>query len=145
MPTILGRPYALKTDLWPPHMSPEDYAIFRRWASSAFQRALKVFYDVGLGAGADYPKDTNVEMVRMWTKVTQKRADMVIEYEDKVALVELRDGATANAVGRLLVYKMLWYEDPVITKPLTLYLVTNRYDKEIERLCKSVDITYFVV
>lgn len=145
MATILGRQFPLKADLWPPHMSPEDYVIFRRWAADAFAGALKVFYDVGLGAGAEYPKDTPVEMVRMWTKVTQKRADLIIEYPDKVRLVELRDSATANAAGRLLVYKMLWLDDPVIPKPLILTLVTNKPDVELKRLCKLYDIEFILV
>lgn len=126
-------------------MSPEDYKLFKRWTLQAFKYALNVYYDVGLGEGAPGGSELDPSMLKMWQKVTQKRADVVIEYSDKVDIVELRFNATSNAIGRLLSYRMLWNDAPAIKKPASFILVSNRFDPDLERLAGMNDIQYLIV
>lgn len=145
MPTILGREYPPKVQVFPPHMASEDLPIYTRWAIDGLKGALRQFFDVGLGLGADPIPGISQPIRNMWEKVTQKRADAVIEYENHVKLIEFRHMATANAIGRVLTYHALWKDDRVIPKAVELYLVTNHGDRDVERMCKLFDITYMVV
>ena len=145
MPTVLGRRFPPTTGIYPPHMSPEDFKLFKRWGIAAFKEAINVYYDVGLGEGAPAPENTDPSMRLMWQKVTQKRADVIVEYLNHVDIVELRFNATSNAIGRLLSYQMLWLDDPPIAKLTFFNLVSNRFDPDLERLAGQHDIRYLIV
>lgn len=126
-------------------MSPEDFEIWQRYRDTATRDALWVFYDVGLGSGKPYegPEDENLRL--MWLMNTQKRADVIIQRRNHIDIIELRHAATANAVGRLLQYRMLYLRDPVLGKPVVMTLVTNLEDPELRDLCKQYSIRYIVV
>ncbi len=145
MTTVLGRRFPPTTGLYPPHMSPEDYKLFKRWGVDALKNAINVYYDVGLGEGAPAPLSVDESLSRMWTKITQKRADIVIEYLDHVDIVELRFNATSNAIGRLMSYRMLWDDAPAINKEAFMVLVSNRFDPDLERLSEINNIRYTIV
>lgn len=145
MPTVLGRRFAPTTALYPPHISPQDYQLFKRWGIEAFKTAINVYYDVGLGEGIGPGNELDPSMLKMWQKITQKRADVVVEYLDRVDIVELRFNATSNAIGRLLSYRMLWNDAPEIKKPARFILVSNRFDPDLERLAGMNDIQYLIV
>ena len=145
MSTLLGRRFPPTTGIYPPHMSPEDFKLFKRWGIDALKDAINVYYDIGLGEGA--PADIVIEdnLRLMWQKITQKRADVVVEYLDHVDIVELRFNATSNAIGRLLAYQMLWNDEPPIAKETFIVLVSNRFDPDLERLAGQHNIRYLIV
>lgn len=140
MPTILGREFPPVVVYTPTHMSVEDVALYKRWAPSGLKNALHQWFDVGLGKGAEIPPGTPPEMERMWRRVNQKRADAVIEYVDRVEIVEFRAQATLNVFGRLLGYEMLWKDDPVVAKTVVLRVVSDREDPEMRRMADKLGI-----
>lgn len=145
MSTVLGRRVSPVSPFYPAHMSPEDFKLFKRWKADALKLAINVFFDVGLGEGIGPGDVTDPVMLKMWQKITQKRADVVVEYLDHVDIVELRFNATSNAIGRLLSYRMLWDDAPAIDKPTFIVLVSNRYDLDLERLAGIHNIRYTIV
>lgn len=142
MPTDLGRQFPPVIVKQPPHMAPEDTRIYKRWALTGLKNALRQFFDVGLGRVEVPPTVKDPALIKDWIRVNQKRADAVIEYDDHVKIVELRHEVTPNAIGRILTYRELWKDDPVIKKPLRLLIVSNRHDKDVERLCIQLGIMY---
>jgi len=140
----MGNRYETTYDGWPEHMSTEDYEIWQRWRPVALPQALYLWFDVGLGEGGTVPAGADQNETRMWTFITQKRADTLIEYPSGIAIVELRHNTTANAIGRLLMYGELWKQDPKINKPLVLILVSNRIDADVEMIAKKTGIITFV-
>lgn len=135
-PTFTGRPQqisALDLQLWLMYrqLLPED------------TRAL--YFDVGLGAGRPAPPHTDPTTAAQWRAITQKRADVVVELPDHWRLVELREQAQANAIGRLLVYRTLWLDDPPDQRPLELQLVTNVDDPDVRRIARDNQIDYLVL
>ena len=129
----------------PPHMSPEDLIIWEKWREEAVKGAKWLYFDVGVGEGIKYEGEFPDWLVRSWIRVTQKRIDVLIQRSQSIDIVELRNGATANAVGRLLMYEMLYLDDPIFSMNVKLILVTNRYDKDLERLCNKFNIKYHVI
>lgn len=126
-------------------MSEEDYEIWKKWREKALAGAKWMWFDVGVGKGIEVVGKWPDYIVRSWTRITQKRIDVVIQKEAEVWIVELRHSATANAVGRLLMYDMLYMDDPVLGLNRKLVLVTDRKDEDMERLCRKMKIIYEVV
>lgn len=145
MPTVLGPPYRNYVSEVPPRISPIDFDVYSRWIKTTAPKPANVYYDVGLGEGAAVPPGIAPALKKMWLKNTQCRVDVLIETDTHIHITELRDDANPNAVGRLLVHKMLWEDDPAIKKPIKMHLVTNNYYNELARLCKLHDIIYEVV
>lgn len=145
MPTILGQRYQPTWDGLPPHMSPEDYDIWKRYRPQILKDAQVIYYDVGLGGQITVPPGTTPEMARMWFRNTQKRIDVLLDYGIGWVIVELRVDASSSAVGRLIFYRDLWQQDPPDKRPIILRLVTNREDREIRGLTQKLDIDYIVV
>lgn len=145
MPTTLGESYHPNWNGYPPHMSYEDLEIWKVYKNKLLPEALSLYYDVGLGGQTETPPDTSPEMSKMWIRNTQKRADVIVDTGDTWIIIELRSNATASGAGRLLQYKALWNEDPPDDRPVNLRLVTNMYDRDVEMLCKRLDIWYIVV
>lgn len=144
MPTILGTKYLPTWDGLPPHMSPEDYEIWKRYKPQIIKDAQAVYYDVGLGGQITVPPGTTPEMAAMWFRNTQKRIDVLLDYGIGWIIVELRFNASSSAIGRLLHYRDLWNADPPDKRPLLLRLVTNRDDPEIRTLAQKLDINYVI-
>lgn len=145
MPTVLGPRFDPSYEGPPVHASPEDLGIWQRWRRGILDQAINLYFDVGLGEGGELPPILDPKMAKMWLKNTQKRADVVVETKTEVWIVELRHYATANCVGRVLMYDLLWRTDPVIDKPVKNFIITDSYDKEVEELSRVYGIEYDVV
>ena len=145
MATDMGREYPPVIIPFPYHMSFYDRPLYLQWAVKGLSGALRQFFDVGLGEVKNMPPETTPEMSRMWIRLNQKRADAIVEYENSVALIEFRHHANPDALGRLITYKVLWKEDPVIQKYLQLILVTDWELELIRPVAQSLDIQIVVL
>jgi hypothetical protein len=144
MPTILGPGFASSFSGYPTRMSQEDVEIWRRYFPTVREGTRAIYFDVGLGLADELPKIDDANQLLGWIRNTQKRADVVIERETRVDLIELRFNASANAVGRLLIYRKLLLEDNPFNKPVRGILVTNRPDSELAALCADNDLDFVV-
>lgn len=129
----------------PEHISAEDYMLWLRWFPKHQQEIKRMWFDVGLGEGRPLPQEENDAYKFMWLRLTQKRADVIAEYDDVVEIIELREAAQSSAIGRLLMYAELWKREAAIDKPLRLRLVTNVYDTDVELAAKAAGIIYEIV
>jgi hypothetical protein len=145
MPTELGAPFPITYDGIPTHMSTQDLTIWQRWRSRIPPNARAIYFDVRLGEGHHAGDDAEDDARRMWYQLTAKRADVVLEMPQGWLLLELRDSAQSNAIGRLLLYQKLWKADPPDPRPLSLMLITNARDPDVEGLAEDHGIGYLVV
>ena len=126
-------------------MSKEDFKIWQRWRPFALRNAIAVYYDVGLGDGKPVPQSVSPNLRKMWLKVNQKRADIIIEYHNKILLVELRFNAQLDTIGRVIGYGLLWEKNPVIKKPINYIIVTNLLDLDVKEAAETIGIDYKIV
>lgn len=126
----------------PPHMSQEDYGLWKRWYPTVRAGVLALYFDVGLGEGVPLPQlqDEPENYKRMWIRNTQRRADALLVRSGLIWLVELRYLASPNAVGRLLTYLHLWRQDPPLPGAIDLHLVTNHHDADLIYLTEQFNI-----
>lgn len=144
MSLYLGPEFLPTWNGYPPRMSDEDYRIWQRWYPTIRHQVLRMWFDVGLGAGKPIPEGTTADLAFMWTRNTQKRADVIIEVAEQIWLVEIRFAAQPNAIGRLLLYLDLLEDDNPWTKPLRAILVTDQEDPEVRRSAEIRGIQYIV-
>lgn len=145
MPTQLGPPFAVDFDGIPPHMSTEDHVIWLIYRRTIPLDAQRLYFDVRLGADDKRNAHVDPAIAKMWWEANAKRADVLIEFPERIEIIELRTNALPNAVGRLLTYRMLWNDDPAIAKPMQMTLVTDHEDQDVRRLCTANQIGYTVV
>lgn len=129
----------------PPRLGEEEKEIWKRWAPTALKNALKIWFDVGLGEGRPMPKNIPENIQKMWLRNTQKRADVIIEKQNWIWIVEIRAKANSNVVGRLLQYELLWRKEKVSEKPTKLIIVTDMLDLDLQKLAESLNIAYILV
>ena len=144
MPTILGNPYPQTWEGVPPHMYGEDLGLWYKYRPTVIQKALRIYFDVGLGGQMEVPPETPPEMAVMWLRNTQKRIDVLIEEEKKWIIIELRARAQASAIGRLLQYFNLWKEDPPDNRTVELRLITDTVDQDTKNLAEKLGITFVI-
>lgn len=125
-------------------MSPEDFDIWKRWQPTIQADTIALYFDVGLGLPDTLPQSDDSAQLSGWIRNTQKRADVIIERQKDVWLVELRFNAQSSAVGRLLTYQQLLIDDNPFSLTIVPYLVTNKFDSEVRRVAEALGITYLV-
>lgn len=145
MPTLLGDEYKPDWKGWPPHMVAGDLRVWEKIREKITAGAVRMFFDVGVGDGQPAPPGTSDELARMWLKSTQRRIDALIEYPNYVRIIELREDAHEQEIGRLEMYEFLYGKDPMNKKPIVLSLITAKHDPYIEEFTKTKGIEYIIV
>lgn len=145
MPTILGVRFPPDFTGHPPRMSAEDYPIWKRYYPTIRESARALYFDVGLGLPDELPKSDDAAQLLGWIRNTQKRADVIVEREADVLLIELRFNAQLNALGRLRGYKLLLEDDNPFKRPIIPILVTNKPDSEVGRLAELDRVVYEII
>lgn len=140
----MGPAYAPTWEGRPTRLTHADWLLWQQVKAEIIQDATSLYYDVGLGAGGTIPENTPERMARMWTKNTQKRADIIISTPTRWQIVEVRTNAGSGAIGSLLLYEHLFLEEKRDNKPTKKILVTDRDDADLRALARSYDIDYIL-
>lgn len=145
MPTTLGPAFPPDYGGLPTHMSTEDSRIWAYYQPRIAADATALYFDVRLGGQRALDDAGPGPLSNMWYSVNAKRADVLAVMPAGLWLIELRAAAQANAIGRLLTYKLLWERDPKLPGPLSLHLVTDTWDPDVRDIADAYGITYTVV
>ena len=145
MATTLGERYTPDWAGTPKRMSKEDYALWKIYQITELTDALFVYFDVGLGKGQEAGGQYTEQEQQFWREKTQLRADVVVEYPDRVRVVELRVNASVSTIGRTQAYQMLLRDDNPFGKPVEAEVVTNLANKQVEEIAGRQGIKYTVL
>lgn len=145
MPVDLRIAYPPNWKHIPAGLSLEDAILYGRWRDCGTAGAEDLYFNVRMGSGRPCGPEYSDDARNTWWKLTAKRADLVMKFRESWTIVEFRNIANENAVGRLLCYKMCWMEEPPDLLPVNMILVTNVSDPDVERLCQSFEIGYHIV
>ena len=145
MPTNQGQEFGPEWDGWPPSMIAGDLRVWKLVRVQMLKDALRVFYDVRVGDGQPAPPGTDETFTKLWTGMTQRRIDVLIEYAAYWRLIELREDAHEQEIGRLEMYEMLYGRDPINKKTVVLTLISSTHSKDIEDLARLKGIEYIII
>lgn len=141
----LGRSYPWDYQGIPTHMSTEDYALWLAYQPTLAAKAPLLYFDVRIGAQQQAEQQAPPLAVYGWWAVNAKRIDVLEAYPEHATIVELRNDAQPNAIGRLLTYQMLWKREAPLPLPVRMHLVTNRLDPDVADLAAAQGIEYTVI
>lgn len=144
MPTELGFQFLPDWVGVPPHMSKIDFEIWKRVKDEVLKNSIAVYYDVKLGTGRIPLGVTDVKEINLWRRLNQKRADVIIEFGTEIKIIELRDNAKLDTIGRLVGYGLLYDSDPPFDKPVKLLIITNLQDNDVQMSAEKLGIEYLV-
>lgn len=144
MPTTLGDQIPFASERQLRGLVEPEASIWTRWRFNLPVGVIRIYANVRVGKGRFAEGEFTENEKLMWLQLTQKRIDLLLEFTDKIWIVELRRIASSGALGRLLMYKRLYAEDPVIPKPVTLALVTDAKDDDVEDTAYILGINYIV-
>lgn len=129
----------------PPHLSPEDLALWRRWRPLHERDYEGFHFDVRLITPQALPPDLEPNIRRMWLMNTAKRIDVLGVKRDRLDIIELRDNAGLSAIGQLLGYWARLSKEPIVDRPLHMLLVTNRLDPDVVEAARLHSIEVEIV
>ncbi len=131
MPTTLGNPYS---PLWRgryPHMLKEDYGVWELFLNHDPPPFERIYYDVRVGGVYPGPEYGTDKMRQMFYDNTAKRIDALGEMLTEIWIIEVASRPGLRAVGQLQTYQALWFQDPIIMKPVKFVLVCNSVDDDL--------------
>ena len=140
MPTDLGPPFPPHFRGIPTHMGTRDYAIWQRYHTLHWQSFLRFYFDTAVGNGAIIPEGTPPRMAAGWTRLTQKRIDVIGIRTDAVWVIEVRDSAGTSALGAIMSYLHLLRDDNPFSLPLRGAILTDHSDGDMKGLFKDYGI-----
>lgn len=132
MPTDLGPLFAPTFTGMPPHMGTRDFAIWQRYYQLHGTRFLGFYFDAAVGLGAEIPEHTPEKLAKSWTRLTQKRIDVIGIRKDAVWIIEVRDSAGTSALGAVLSYVHLLRNDNPFSLPLRMAVLTDHTDRDMK-------------
>lgn len=140
MATDLGPPFPPHYRGIPTHMGARDYAIWQRYHAIHWRRFLQFYFDAAVGQGAAVPEGTPPKMAAGWTRLTQKRIDVIGIRPDAVWIIEVRDSAGTSALGAVLSYMHLLRNDNPFSLPLRGAILTDHSDRDMKALINEYGI-----
>lgn len=125
------------------HLSEEEIIAAREFLK-VVPRPNRLEFDVALRV---QEKKEESEEKKAWAKaweyLTAKKIDMVLHYDDKIMLVEVKKKLSASAAGQLLLYKDLYLSQFQPKKPLELWHVAIFCDASVIPLLEKLGIKWW--
>ena len=122
-----------------------DVPVWLRFIDRYGQFFKSVYYSCLVGGPWLTPEQELDPMQIMWRANTAKRIDALAETENEVWIIEVADYPGMRSIGQLVTYRMLWLEDPKISKPEKMVLVLSRLDTDIAAAAFSIGILLYVL
>lgn len=142
---VLGEAYSPYWQGWPEAMATEDYRLWAKYRPIIADRVRCFYFNVGLSGQELKDIEVTEELRWQWLRATQKRIDVLADAYSEWWIIELRSQAKAEAIGRLLMYDTLFEEEKPDRRKTKLILVTDRYDKDVEKTAKRFNIEYIII
>ncbi len=144
MPTVLGPKYSIEWRGRPAHMLRVDVPIWYRFLEKHKGKFIALYYDCRLGGPGLIPADYDDKLRGMWKYLGAKRADVIAETKDEIWIIEVTNVVHVKALGQLMLYKSLWFEDPKSSKPVEMVLVCDEVDEDVVASMQGYGIRIFV-
>lgn len=122
-------------------MSPLDLNVWRRFLLLHPDKFTSLRYDVKVGTGARPWPASEGPKPEDWEALTQKRIDAVGIWNGSTAIIEVKPRASFTALGQLLAYRTLLAEKERPTAPVTLWVVCEERDADLETTFLSYGVS----
>lgn len=131
MPTVLGQSFAPTWRGKPPQMLSSDHPLWDAFLDQYGKLFERFFYNVLVGEAAiEFKTEPTIEQ-KIERASLSKKIDAIGETEDEVWIIEVASRPGLRAIGQLMSYRALWFEDPKIRKTERFVMVTDKVDRDL--------------
>ena len=128
-----------------PHLKANETEIWSRFIEKYPDVLESVEYDVLVGKGADVEAEESEEMRKDIEYLTKKKIDVVGFTDNEIWVIEIRQRAGLDIVGKVVSYVELYRDIAPTDKALKGVLITDLKMPDVEELCQRFGIQYFLV
>jgi len=144
----LGQKYDPNWSGRPPQLLEADNPTWQKYREKVKDKMKCFYYNVAMTMYKEPEAARNEIQVRMYLYPLSKRVDAVGFDGKNYHLYEVNRSAKLRSVGQAMSYRELWNEiAPEYKLPRTdlTYIITEFVDKDVEFICKKLNIIYEVV
>lgn len=140
MPTILGESYLPTWRGKPKQMLSTDHPLWDKFLDQYGSLFERFYYNVMLGEAAiELPANPTFEE-KIEQSLLSKKIDAIGETKDEVWIIEVASKPGLRAIGQIMSYRSLWFEDPKINKLEHFVMVTDKIDRDLLSAAASYGI-----
>lgn len=114
-----------------PGMNPREVVVFNNWLILHFKDYTAFDFNVRVGQGTDPGPTYDAESRRQYILNTQKRIDVMAWQDSNPTIIEVKDRAGLSAIGQIVGYRHLYFNDNPTGPTPTMLLVFNRTDQDV--------------
>lgn len=126
------------------HLNSWEAYIWSKWLKKHIDEYFGYTYDVHVGTTTKTPKDFPDNYTTMVRALSRKRIDVVMEDIDNIYIVEVKDRAYPECLGRIITYRDSYIDTYNPNKPIKIILVATYIDPDLRRILDGLDIRYFI-
>jgi len=126
-----------------PHLAKYDRDIVQQFLDDNVHTPCQILFDVPLPPIVEPKKQVIKTPAGQWKALKAKRIDMVIVRPTCVYVCEAKPGASAMAVGQVLMYQELYHQYYLPTVPVIMLILTDRLDPDVQMVCAKKRILYY--
>lgn len=127
------------------HLKEDEKDVARKATVKGLCDLSKMFWDVHVGKGFTPPDDWKESTKKSVISLTKKRIDAIEEEDNKIKIFEFTTKISTRTIGNLLMYRSLLKKERPETKEITLWLVGNEGDEDLEDLIEELGINLRIV
>lgn len=128
-----------------PQMPQAESDIARAWVREYAKYYDSLDFNVRLGKGAELQPGLPAYTQDQFTRITQKRADIIGHVGSFVDIIEVKVKASFGAAGQLQGYRHLWADDYPQNIVRRLIVVAQIIDQDVARVYQLNSITFYKV
>jgi len=127
-----------------PHLKAEETEIWSRFIEKYPDAFESVDYDILVGKGAEVGAGESEEMRKDIEYLTKKKIDVVGYKNNEISVIEIRQRAGLDMVGKVVAYLELYRAIAPADKALIGVLITDQKMSDVEELCQKFGIRFFL-
>jgi hypothetical protein len=128
-----------------PHLLTEDALVWDRYLGAHPIAKTRLFYDVRVGEGRPVGDEYPDNIRKMALDLSQRRIDVLIDFDDYWLIVEITTKASLKSIGQLAVYKHLFTIGNNPQKAVKTLLVCSSIDPDLKSFADTYQMPYEVV
>lgn len=126
------------------HLIAIEAYIWTKWLKKHNDEYFGYTYDVHVGTPTKTPKDWPDNYMAMVNMLSRKRIDVVMEDNENIYIVEIKERAYPECLGRLITYRDSYIDTYNPDKPIKIILVADYIDPDLIRILDGLGIRYFI-
>lgn len=123
-----------------PGLGANDSVVMNQYLGTKPQGLVRVAYSLPLGQGRPADENTEGALLSDWQYLTKLKVDAILEFTDRIELMEVKTNAEAGAIGQLLCYNILFRQTFLTSLPVYNVILCSSIHPDVLRCAGILNI-----